>query len=217
MGIAAPLLSRFDVVLTLLDQLNEGWDRKLSRFVRVITWVLIRTNFLSRFILNGYKTDEAGEPKNEPKTEFSQGEDEEKSTELWSIDRLRQYFYYIKTNLRPKLSQSAQELLRTYYQFERASSARNTARTTVRLLEALVRLAQAHARLSFRETATALDAVFAIAAVESSARSQRVVGGMGALHAPFPEDPHAEFEAYSSNLLDRLGINELDFYSDQPI
>ncbi len=33
-GIAAPLLSRFDVVLTLLDQLNEEWDRKLSRCVR---------------------------------------------------------------------------------------------------------------------------------------------------------------------------------------
>ena len=169
--------------------------------------------------MNNYKTKQDNDPKEEPKCELKDDEYEDKLTELWSIDRLRQYFYYIKTNLRPKLSEEAQQLLRTYYQIERASSARTAARTTVRLLEALVRLSQAHARLSFRETATALDAVFAIAAVESSARSQTVVGGMGALHAPFPKDPHADFEEYSSNLLDRLGLEKgsIDFYADAPI
>ncbi len=180
--------------------------------------VINHANEKCSFILNGYKAIDDSEVNTVSKNELSNDEYLDEPTELWSMDRLRQYFYYIKNNLRPKLSQPAQTLLRTYYQFERASSGRNTARTTVRLLEALVRLAQAHARLSFRETATALDAVFAIAAVESSARSQRVVGGMGALHAPFPRDPHADFEEYSSNLLARLGIDEteIDFYADAP-
>lgn len=186
-GIASPLLSRFDVVLTLLDQHNEDWDFKLSSF-----------------ILNGYK---------------SKDENKEGDSDLWSTERLRQYLYYIKSNLRPKLSHAAQKLLTTYYRMERASAARNTARTTVRLLEALVRLAQAHARLMFRETASALDAVFAIAAVESSAAAQQVVGGIGALHAPFPENPKADFEAYAELLLARLGLEgeNINFYEDAPV
>ncbi|PXF42811.1 DNA helicase MCM9 [Gracilariopsis chorda] len=180
-GIASPLLSRFDVVLTLLDQKNEDWDRQLSDF-----------------ILNGYKAN------------LSAGND------VWSTDRVRQYLYYIKNNLKPRLSRQCQRILSTYYTLERASAKRNTARTTVRLLEALVRLAQAHARLMFRETATPMDAVFAIAAVEASSASQEVVGGMGALHAPFPENPRRDFENYCRFLVCKLGMEdeEIDFYGD---
>lgn len=183
-GIASPLLSRFDVVLTLLDQHNEEWDKRLSSF-----------------ILNGYNDGDL--------------EDGDKDTK-WSTERLRQYLYYIKSDLKPKLSYSAQKLLTKYYTMERAAAGRNTARTTVRLLEALVRLAQAHARLMFRETATPLDAVFAIAAVEASAALQKVVGGIGALHAPFPTDPAEDFEEYSSYLLTKLGLDDedIDFYED---
>lgn len=186
-GIASPLLSRFDVVLTLLDQRNEEWDKQLSSF-----------------ILNGYKSFNTN------------GEAED----LWSTERLRQYLYYIKTNLKPKLSAQAMKVLSKYYTMERSSVKRNTARTTVRLLEALVRLSQAHARLMFRETATAMDAVIAIAAVEASSASLDVVGGMGALHAPFPEDPRAEFEKYARLILGKLGLEDdgIDFYTgDAPV
>lgn len=182
-GIASPLLSRFDVILTLLDQKNEDWDRQLSNF-----------------ILNGYKVQK----------------ESSESGEVWSTDRIRQYLYYVKTNLKPRLSVQARKLLSKYYTMERASVTRNTARTTVRLLESLVRLAQAHARLMFRETATAMDAVFAIAAVEASAAAQEVVGGMGALHAQFPDDPKAEYEEYCRFILCKLGMEdvEVDLYED---
>lgn len=181
-GIASPLLSRFDVVLTLLDQKNDEWDRQLSNF-----------------ILNGYEAPSM-----------------EKADKIWSTERLRQYLYYIKTDLKPKLSPHAQTLLSKYYTMERASVKRNAARTTVRLLEALVRLAQSHARLMFRETATALDAVFAIAAVEASSDTHEVVGGMGALHAPFPENPRQEFEKYARFILGKLGLEDagISFYED---
>lgn len=183
-GIASPLLSRFDVVLTLLDQHNEEWDRNLSSF-----------------ILNGYRSSEARATCDD---------------ELWSMERLKQYIYYIKSSLKPRLSQQSQRILTQYYTLERAAAGRNTARTTVRLLEALVRLAQAHARLMFRETASAMDAIFAIAAVEASAATQHVVGGMGALHAPFPANPLLDFERYSRYILTKLGLEdeEIDFNGD---
>lgn len=174
-GIASPLLSRFDVILTLLDEHNPDWDRQLSSFV-----------------LNGYKSL-TGDARDE---------------EIWSTDVLRQYMYYIKTNLKPKLSSHSHQILARYYQVERASTRRNSARTSVRLLEALIRLAQAHARLMFREIVTGLDAVFAIAAVEASAASQEVVGGIGALHAPFPTDPCYDFQNYARYILARLGLED---------
>lgn len=182
-GIASPLLSRFDVILTLLDQHNEEWDRQLSSF-----------------ILNDYQSSAQ----------------EREDPEIWSSDRLRQYFYHVKSNLKPKVSQNANKILTTYYRVERASESRNAARTTVRLLEALVRLAQAHARLMYRGTATAMDAVFAIAAVEASSTSLEVVGGAGALHAAFPVDAEADFERYARTILCKLGLEDegINFYSD---
>lgn len=193
-GIASPLLSRFDVVLTLLDQRNEDWDRQLSSF-----------------ILNGYsKTSGLGGAKDAS----SKGWGSSDPGNVWPVEKLQQYIFYVKTSLRPRLSQSAQRILTRYYTMERTAARRSAARTTVRLLEALVRLAQAHARLMFRETATTMDAVFALAAVESSAASHEVVGGMSALHAPFPDDPDADYETYKRYILVKLGIEEQELDDD---
>lgn len=191
-GIASPLLSRFDVVLTLLDQRNEDWDRQLSSF-----------------ILNGYTKPGAKGAKKDGGSSESLGGDSEA---IWPVEKLQQYIFYVKTALQPRLSHSAQRILTRYYTMERTAARRSAARTTVRLLEALVRLAQAHARLMFRETATTMDAVFALAAVEASAASHEVVGGMSALHAPFPDDPDADYETYKRYILVKLGIeaDELD-------
>jgi DNA helicase MCM9 len=200
-GIASPLLSRFDVVLTLLDQRNEEWDRQLSSF-----------------ILNGYAggadaaAKEATKGKRAGDGDGGQGGG---GPAVWSAQKLQQYIFHIKCNLRPRLSKDAQRILTKYYAMERTAAGRNAARTTVRLLEALVRLTQAHARLMFRETATTMDAVFALAAVEASAASMQVVGGMGALHAPFPEDPDADYRRYAHYILVKLGLEgEIDVEVD---
>ena len=51
--------------------------------------------------------------------------------------------------------------------YQRNSVQRDASRTTVRLLNSLIRLAQAHARLMARHEATVEDAVMAIVMVES--------------------------------------------------
>ncbi len=68
----------------------------------------------------------------------------------WPLAFLRQYIKWARTACSPTLSDDAQELLSGYYQLRRQHEARQGSRTTVRMLESLVRVAQAHARLMAR-------------------------------------------------------------------
>ena len=59
-------------------------------------------------------------------------------SELWTFDMMKSYFSLVK-NLQPTLTHSANQILSKYYYAQRQASERNTARTTVRMLESLIR------------------------------------------------------------------------------
>lgn len=63
-----------------------------------------------------------------------------------------------------------------YYQIQRQSDDRSSARTTVRLLESLMRLSEAHAKLMFRGEVMTPDAIVAIACVSSSHSNSSLLG-----------------------------------------
>ncbi len=60
---------------------------------------------------------------------------------------LRQHIKWGKMSCNPTLSDDAQKLLSRYYELRRQHEARQGGRTTVCMLEGLVRVTRAHARL----------------------------------------------------------------------
>ncbi|XP_075410735.1 DNA helicase MCM9 isoform X1 [Tenrec ecaudatus] len=171
-ALGSPLLSRFDLILVLLDTKNEDWDRIISSFIL--------------------------ENKGCPST----------SEKLWSMEKMKTYFCLIR-NLQPTLSDVGNQVLLRYYQMQRQSDSRNAARTTIRLLESLIRLAEAHARLMFRDTVTLEDAVTAVSVMESSMQGGALLGGVNALHTAFPENPLEQYQRQCELILEKLELQNL--------
>lgn len=62
-------------------------------------------------------------------------------TKPWKFDQLRLYLNYVKKFI-PILTPDANQVIQRYYQLQRQSDDRNAARTTVRMLESVIRLSQ---------------------------------------------------------------------------
>ena len=181
-ALASPLLSRFDLVLVLLDAKNEEWDKVVSSY-----------------ILGG-----------KPPIQTALGEMEYDSCQssLWSMGRLQSYLCYVKS-IKPVMTPEANQVLCCYYQRQRQADIRNAARTTIRLLESMVRLSQAHARLMFRSSVTIQDALVSITVMESSMQAAALLGGVNALHTKFPDNPEDEYKRQAVLILSQLGLPDL--------
>lgn len=131
------LLSRFDLVLVLLDSPQKDWDKRVSTFL------------LQQAVNAGKQVKSKGKAKGKsvgPDT----GSGQTGVDESWSVLKLRDYIAYVKSTFQPVMSVEAKQLLMRYYQIQRQSEDRSQGRTTVRLLESLVRLSEAHAKIMSR-------------------------------------------------------------------
>ncbi|KAI5448384.1 variant 3, DNA helicase mcm9 [Lathyrus oleraceus] len=183
--LSGPLLSRFDIVLVLLDTKNPEWDAVVSSH-----------------ILSEAEPDRTS--------------NDEDLANIWPLSTLKRYVHYLKEKFRPVLTREAEAVISSYYQLQRRSATDNAARTTVRMLESLIRLAQAHARLMFRNEVTRLDAITAILCIESSMTTSAIVDCIGnALHSNFTDNPDQEYAKQERLILEKLGCK--DNFSDMNI
>ena len=143
---------RFDLVLVLLDTPQKEWDKRVSTFL----------------LQQAVNAGSSSKQKTGKAASVEEGR--------WDILQLRDYIAYVKHNFQPTMSKEAQFLLVRYYQVQRQSEERSSGRTTVRLLESLMRLSEAHAKVMSRQSVLLEDAVVAIACVNLSQEQSSLLG-----------------------------------------
>ena len=60
---------------------------------------------------------------------------------MWDLSMLQQYISWVQ-QIKPAMTPQAEAILLRYYQMQRQLSCRDAARTTVRMFESLIRIAQ---------------------------------------------------------------------------
>ncbi|MBI5037065.1 ATP-binding protein [Candidatus Micrarchaeota archaeon] len=139
-NISPALLSRFDLIFTIKDVLDETRDRKMADHI------LLGHKFASR----------------------KEGTEAEKSAIMPVIDLnlLRKYIAYARRNIRPILSDEAGEKIKEFYvDLRRMGEKEKTFPVTARYIEGVIRIAEASAKMRLNERVELQDAERAIALV----------------------------------------------------
>ncbi|KAH7976741.1 hypothetical protein HPB52_018809 [Rhipicephalus sanguineus] len=136
-----PILSRFDVLCVVRDQVDPVQDEKLARFV---------VDSHIRHHPSGNNPEDADESMEQESQ--SQLDESDTGPEKIPQDLLQKYILYAREKVHPKLHQMDQDkVARMYSELRRESMATGSVPITVRHIESMIRLAEAHARLHLRE------------------------------------------------------------------
>ncbi len=173
---ANPKLGRFDEFMPLHEQINMP-PALLSRFDLIFSILdkpnIDRDSELASHILNTHKAGEVQENiAKSKKSKFSKKQRDKLMTNVLpelEPEFLRKYVAYAKRNIFPVMNDDALEILRNYYVDFRNSS-EDSVPFTPRQLEAFVRLAEASARIRLSEEVTINDAKRAINIIDQYLR-----------------------------------------------
>lgn len=196
-GLGTPLLSRFDLIFKLVDASDAERDSNVTTYL------------LRRAVV--------GEGLDVTRTDNVEGH-----AEPWTIEKLRAYISIVKERFQPVMSDEAALLLERHYEKCRSAQS-NTIPVTVRFLESLIRLSQAHARLMYRNVVSLEDAVAVVRVMECSAFAY---GGFDhgsvedfenilyqdPMTVDFSDDPDLEFLCFQYRILKRYDM--LDYIDD---
>ncbi|UPV75898.1 minichromosome maintenance protein MCM [Halorussus limi] len=145
------LISRFDLIFTVTDQPDEEHDKRLAEHI-------IQTNYAGQ--LNTQRT-EMSAPNITEEEVNSQTEEVAPAIEA---DLLRKYIAYAKRNCFPTMTEEAKRTIEDFYVDLRTKGADEDAPVpvTARKLEAMVRLAEASARVRLSDEVEIEDAERAV-------------------------------------------------------
>ncbi|KAG2203253.1 hypothetical protein INT46_009167, partial [Mucor plumbeus] len=137
-----PILSRFDVLCVVKDLVDPEQDHILA------------TNVIGSHLRSHPLHNDADQ-------KFAQPKDND--ADIISQDLLKKYIMYAREKIQPKLQQVDEDKLsRLYSELRRESLASGSIPITVRHLESMIRLAEAHAKMHLREYVRSDDVDMAI-------------------------------------------------------
>ena len=260
-GMQSSLLSRFDILLLLLDRKNNEWDKKVGSHlmndlyeptIKNIDYMygihvkVNNTNNDDSIITDGLKAitlNDIHDVKDidrdiisnafndplcfvdinsgrvvDPETINSSNTSSNNGNSLidcnnkedrvdWNMEQMQAYFEMCKQINASDMTQQASLILTKYYQKQRRDELRDKSRTTIRLLESLMRLAQAHARLMFRNSIIEMDAIEAIHIMEMSIKTTHSIGTKSVLQNIFPPNGQQFYQLTRDTLLKSIGLN----------
>ncbi|PSQ23790.1 AAA family ATPase [Halobacteriales archaeon QS_9_67_17] len=171
-----PLISRFDLIFTVTDKPDEEADRALAEHI-------IETNYAGELFTHRESVATSNVSEEEVN---SVGEDVEPTIET---ELLRKYVAYAKRNCFPTMTAAAKDAIRDFYVELRlqGQGENNPIPVTARKLEALVRLAEASARVRLSDTVEEEDAERVIEIVRSSLEDVGIDPETGELDADIIE------------------------------
>ncbi|XP_058821808.1 DNA replication licensing factor Mcm2 [Topomyia yanbarensis] len=138
-NLSEPILSRFDILCVVKDEFDPMQDQQLARFV--VGSHIKHHPTMDDVIPESQPTDSMQIPQ----------------------DLLKMYIVYSKENVHPKLTNMDQDkIAKMYSQLRQESLSTGSLPITVRHIESVIRMSEAHARMHLRDTVQDVDVNMAI-------------------------------------------------------
>ncbi|KAJ1723850.1 MCM DNA helicase complex subunit [Coemansia erecta] len=200
-----PILSRFDVLCVVRDEVDPVRDELLGRFV-------VQSHTRSHPLFQGA----AAEDGQADEAAAAAAAAEASAVDVIPQDLLRKYIMYAREHVQPRMSERySDKVAHLYAELRRESLATGSVPITVRHIESIVRLAEAHARMHLRDYVRNDDVEVAIrVALEGfiAAQKQSV---MRALRRKFAKYLYARRDHFELlyHLLGRLVQEKMTFFA----
>lgn len=162
------LFSRFDLVFLMLDKPSKLADKKLASHIIGDTKDMDDgDNFITQALMTQHNVQQ--KPLRRRLEEATKRSNVNPS-ELLPPQLIKKLVAYARQYVHPKLSDEAKEIIKEFYLKlrQRAAGDASSPAVTHRLLESLVRLSEARARVELRDNVTAGDALDAIEIVKET-------------------------------------------------
>eukprot|EP01035_Chromulina_nebulosa_P017748 gene17748-23347_t len=170
-GLPDSLLSRFDLLFIVLDQLDPDFDRSLSEHV-ILSHQYRRPGTIMEpeplhqvSVLNLEDNEERiidtpvwlrGGPSNKNINNNSNN-NYNQLDDIFTKEFLRKYIHFAKHRINPVLSESAMEAISDAYGSMRSKQTKKNLPVTARSLETMIRLSTAHAKLRLSDIVEVID------------------------------------------------------------
>ncbi len=168
------LISRFDLLFIILDEVNAKNDARIAN--KVLQNHRYRSRGAQRDPFSGESDDVSGfDAKASDVFTKSAGSGPRSDAPVFTVEFLKKYIEFAKTRFQPTLTKPAMEFIVKAYAELRANAKNSsmTASVTARQLETLIRLASAHAKAHLRKKVQRGDCKVALELLKFALHNER--------------------------------------------